>query len=87
MPMTMLINEEAEKLREEVKYWRRFFCAIALSAGGEVRVAHKDWARVVEPGSKTTFETFEDSTTHDRVFRVIEEQSIDATARVEAQKD
>lgn len=80
MPMSILnCDAEIERLREEVGGWKRLFCALALEAGGELRVSKLSQARIYAPGSKTTFETFTEKDTGDRVFRIVEEQSVDSS--------
>lgn len=65
-------------LRRELNDWKRLFCALALQHGGELRVSQLSMASVLAPGSKTTFETFADPKTGERVFRVVPEESTPA---------
>jgi hypothetical protein len=69
-------REENDRLNREVRYWKLLFCALARQApDGELRVTLNALQSV---SGKTTFETWEDKATGDRVFRIVPEQSTPA---------
>lgn len=64
-----------DNLRRELNDWKRLFCALAIQHGGELRVSPLSMATVLGEGNKTTFETYTDPKTNDRIFRIVPEES------------
>jgi hypothetical protein len=70
-----VLNEKCEQLFADLTDWKRLFCGLALEYGGELRVSQLSMAKVLGPNAKTTFETYTDPATGDRIFRIVPEQS------------
>jgi len=66
---------EIAELQEQLQNWKKMFCVLARMQGGEIRVSLRALQALQNAGAKTTFETFVDAETQDRVFKVIEEES------------
>lgn len=68
----MIIGE----LDQQLQGWKRLFAALAVSAGGELRI--EEFAKVMlRPDCRFTFETFTDADTGDTVLRITDPVFVD----------
>lgn len=70
-----ILSETVERLSADLADWKRLFCGLAIENGGELRVSQLSMATVLAPNAKTTFETYTDPASGDRIFRIVPEQS------------